>query len=423
MFSRIKGTQDIFDYRLIEGVLQLINRHLKNYNFSQVETPILESTTLFERGLGFQTDVVSKQMFIVQSKSDSEQICLRPEMTAGTVRAFVEQQGSLTLPWKAFAYGPVFRYERPQKGRYRQFYQVSIESLGTSNLAYDALFINMLSTLFAEKLEIENFVLHVNFLGQPEDREIFKTHLYAFLSEYDAILCQTCRQRKDTNILRVFDCKVEACHNLYKQAPKITDYLTAASQAEWQMVQDLLLQLSVTFVHDPYLVRGLDYYNKTVFEFVGTTLGAQNTFCGGGRYDSLAQQLGAKEEIPAIGAGIGMERLLLLLEDKAEKFATPRPALICIVPCALQQNSTALLLADALQAAGLCVDILVDEASLKSKLKKAHKLQASYAIVIGEQEQAENFVMIKNMMTGQDEKVFQADLEDYFEHLSFVNKI
>ena len=418
MFPRIKGTQDILDYRLIEGVLQIIDRHLKNYNFAQISTPILESVSLFERGLGVATDVVSKEMFIVQSKSDREHICLRPEITAGTVRAFIEQQGSLVLPWKVFSYGPAFRYERPQKGRLRQFHQVSIESLGTATVAYDAFFISMLSNLFSEKLAIEHCVLQVNFLGQQEDREIFKTHLYSFLSQHDAILCETCKQRKESNILRIFDCKVEACGNLYKKAPKITDYLTPASQAEWQMVQDQLLQLSVTFVHNPYLVRGLDYYNKTVFEFIGLALGAQNTFCGGGRYDSLAQQLGSKEQIPAFGAGIGMERLLIVLEGQEEKFAAKRSSLVCIVPCAAEQNGTALLIADNLQAAGVCVDVLLDVASLKSKLRKADKLQAAYALVIGEQEQAENFVMVKNMMTGQDEKVSQADLETYFKSLA-----
>ena len=195
---------------------------------------------------------------------------------------------------------------------------------------------------------------------------------------------------------------------------KITDHLTESSQAEWQIVQDQLHQLSVTFTHNPYLVRGLDYYNKTVFEFIGLTLGAQNTFCGGGRYDTLAQQLGSKEEIPAIGAGIGMERLLIVLEGQEEKFETPRRSLVCIVPRDLEQNGTSLLIADSLQAAGICVDLLLDKASLKSKLRKADKLQASYAVVIGQEEQDQNFVMVKNMMTGQDEKVFQADLENYF---------
>lgn len=417
MFSKIKGTQDILDYRPIEGLLQIIQSHLKHYNFSQISTPILESVSLFERGLGVATDVVGKEMFVVQAKSDREQICLRPELTAGAMRAFVEEQGQIVLPWKVFSYGPAFRYERPQKGRLRQFHQVSIESLGTATVQYDAFFISMLANLFTEKLKIENCVLQINFLGTQEDRQIFKTHLYEFLLQHDAILCETCKQRKETNILRVFDCKNETCHNLYKQAPKITDHLTLASQAEWQMVQDQLHQLSVTFVCNPYLVRGLDYYNKTVFEFIGLALGAQNTFCGGGRYDTLAEQLGSKELVPAIGAGIGMERLLIVLEDSLEKIMSPRPSLVCVVPCDAQQNNTALLVADALQAAGVCVDILLDQASLKSKLRKADKLQAKYAVVIGQTEQEQNFVMIKNMMTGQDEKVSQADLIAYFKML------
>ncbi len=417
MFVKVKGTQDVLDYRLTEGVLQIVQTHLKNYNFQPVVTPIIESVSLFERGLGFETDVVSKQMFVVQSKSSSEQICLRPELTAGTLRAFLEHQATMTLPWKCFSYGPVFRYERPQKGRYRQFNQVSIESLGTKSVVYDAFFIGMLSCLFSEKLHLDNFVLQVNFLGQEEDRAIFKTHLYAFLTQHQEQLCQTCLTRKETNILRVFDCKVEVCAKLYEQAPKITDYLTSESQAEWQALQHQLLQLSVTFVHNPYLVRGLDYYNKTVFEFVGLTLGAQSTFCGGGRYDSLAQQLGSKEEIPAIGAGIGMERLLLMLEDTKEKVECKLPALLCCIPCDDEQQGTVLLLAEHLQTAGLCVDVLVDTGSLKHKLKKAHKLQAAYAIIVGEQEQAGNYVMVKDMITGHDEKVGQAELLNYFKKL------
>lgn len=414
MFFRIKGTQDNLDCRFVQGVLQIVMHHLANYNFQQISTPIIESTTLFERGLGIATDVVGKEMFTVESKSDREQICLRPEMTAGTVRAFVEQQGSLVLPWKVFSYGPVFRYERPQKGRYRQFHQVSIESLGTSSVMYDAFFISMLDTLFAEKLSIENYVLQINFLGQQEDRDIFKAHLYEFLTTHASILCATCIQRKDTNILRVFDCKNETCSNLYKTAPQIVDHLTPESKREWELLCQQLHQLSVTFTHNPYLVRGLDYYNKTVFEFIGTTLGAQNTFCGGGRYDTLATQLGSKEQVPAVGAGIGVERLLMLLEDQQAKFEIPKRSLVCIIPCQNEHNGTALLIADSLQAGGVCVDVLLDEASLKSKIRKANKLQAMYVAVIGDDEQAGNYVTIKNMVTGKDDKISQANLADFF---------
>jgi len=417
MFFRIKGTQDNLDCRFVQGVLKIVMQHLSNYNFQQISTPIIESTTLFERGLGIATDVVGKEMFIVESKSDREQICLRPEMTAGTIRAFIEQQGSLVLPWKVFSYGPVFRYERPQKGRYRQFHQVSIESLGSSSVLYDAFFISMLDNLFAEKLSIQNYVLQINFLGQQQDRENFKAHLYTFLTEHESLLCVTCITRKDTNILRVFDCKVETCNNLYKSAPKIVDHLTPESKVEWDLLCQQLHQLSVSFIHNPYLVRGLDYYNKTVFEFVGTTLGAQNTFCGGGRYDTLATQLGSKEEVPAVGAGIGVERLLMLLEEDQEKFSIPKRPLVCLVPCQIEQNGTALLIADSLQAQGICIDILLDEASLKSKLRKANKLQAMYVAVIGHDEQIGNYVTIKNMITGKDDKVLQVDLGTFFASL------
>ena len=417
MFSRIKGTQDFLDYRLLEGVLQKIKQQLQLYNFKQIETPILESVSLFQRGLGYETDVVSKQMFVVQSKSKSEQICLRPEATAGTMRSFVENQGKLVLPWKVFSYGPMFRYERPQKGRYRQFHQFNIEAVGVESIEYDTFFISMLSNLFEEKLGSENFVLHVNFLGQTQDRENFKKVLFAFLEKHQSEICETCTERKETNILRVFDCKSESCQKIYKIAPSITDHLSDASQSEWNLVKQQLSQLSVTYIENPALVRGLDYYNKTVFEFVGITLGAQNAFCGGGRYDGLSKQLGTKEEVPALGAAIGVERLLLLLEDQKEKLMTPQLPLVCVVPFSKEQNGLAMLIADNLQSEGVCIDLLLDEASLKSKLRKANKLQALYAMIIGEQEQQENFVTIKNMVTGKDDKVMQSDLSSYFESI------
>jgi len=241
--------------------------------------------------------------------------------------------------------------------------------------------------------------------------------LHEFLTAHQDKLCQTCCARKETNILRVFDCKVETCAQLYESAPQITNYLTPESQAEWQALQSQLLQLSITFTHNPYLVRGLDYYNKTVFEFIGLTLGAQSTFCGGGRYDSLAQQLGSKEEIPAIGAGIGMERLLMVLQDSQEQLQLSLPALVCCIPCDDGQQGTVLLLAESLQAAGVCVDVIVDTGSLKNKLKKAHKLQARYAMIVGQDEQLGNFVMMKDMISGNDQKVSQADLVDYCKKL------
>jgi histidyl-tRNA synthetase len=421
MFSKIKGTQDFLDCNFLQGVLHKIFRHVQTYNFKQIETPILESVTLFERGLGYETDVVSKQMFIIDKEKSSEVICLRPEATAGTMRAFVENQGQLTLPWKVFSYGPMFRYERPQKGRFRQFHQVNIESIGVQDIMHDALFITMLSRLFEEVLDIENFVLHINFLGSMQDRENFKQALHAFLQQHVATLCDTCLVRKESNILRVFDCKSEQCIDLYKQAPKLTDHLCQESQQEWNSIKDTLHQLSVTFIQDPYLVRGLDYYNKTVFEFVGTTLGAQNAFCGGGRYDGLAQQLGAKQEVASIGAAIGIERLLLLLEDKKDEMSFAQQPLVYVLPCEQEQNNLALFVVDALQQAGICSDVLFD-GKLKAKLKKANKLQASYVVLIGQDEQQENFVTVKDMTTGSEERVIQSELVSYFTKLGIGSR-
>lgn len=417
MFAKIKGTQDILDHRLLDEVIKLVTSHAQFYNFTQISTPILESVTLFERGLGLQTDVVSKEMFLVESKSDREKICLRPEMTAGAVRAFLEQQGSLVLPWKIFSYGPAFRYERPQKGRLRQFHQISFESLGTADISYDALFISMLDQLFGRILQIAHYQLRINFLGTIQDRQIFKEHLYQFLEKHNETICSTCQERKITNILRVFDCKNSICQQIYQSAPVIINYLTEQSIEQWNLLQEYLVRLGVQFVIDPYLVRGLDYYNKTVFEFISLSLGAQNTFCGGGRYDSLAQQLGSKDQIPSIGAGIGVERLLMVLEDKKDAILVKQQPLIIVISCDTAQNSSAIMYADRLQKAGIKIDILVDAASLKSKLRKADKLQADYAIVIGSIEQQEGFVMVKDMKTGVDIKVLQKDLCDYFKNM------
>lgn len=417
MFSRVKGTQDWLDCLLAQGVLKKIDGFLKVHNFSYIMTPLLESVQLFERGLGYETDVVSKQMFLIDSKNEDEKICLRPEATAGVVRAFLEQQHAITLPWNAYTFGPMFRYERPQKGRYRQFHQVNLESIGVQGIEYDALFIAMLQNLFLQTLGITDFVLKINYLGTLQDRETYKNTLQGFLKKHETQICGTCVQRSSTNILRCLDCKVEACQAVYKNAPILTDSLSVESAAQFAQLQKLLLSLGVTFVHDPFLVRGLDYYNHTVFEFVGTALGAQNAFCGGGRYDSLAQQLGAKQEIPAIGAGIGFERLLMLCEDKAETLQEQKPLLTVIVPVEESEKIVATLLTGYLTQHGLCTQLLAQQTSLKSRFKTADKLGARYVIIIGSQEREQNYVTVKHMITGKESQVVQADLVQFLKTL------
>lgn len=412
MFKKVKGVADIFfEMPYWSGVQAKIEAHVKRYHFSKIELPILEHVSLFSRGLGSDTEVVSKQMFLISSHSNSEEtVCLRPEGTAGTMRAYLENQSELVTPCKVFSYGPMFRYERPQKGRMREFHQFNLELIGGASILYDASMIKMLYSLFSEVLLVPDFVLKLNFLGQREDRAAFIAAFVAFLTPRSSELCEDCQHRMVTNPLRVLDCKSESCHKVFALAPKLAEFFSEASQAEWQLLRDTLHELSVTFVLDNNLVRGLDYYNKTVFEFVSVNLGAQNTFCGGGRYDDLAEQLGSSTLVPALGSAIGMERLLMILESQKDLLSEVSAPLSCIIPMGDAQHKLALHLADFLQAHGKTVDLLLDGQNIKNKMKKANNLKASYVLILGDEEQKNNTVMVKNMISGEQEVVLQAEV-------------
>lgn len=411
MFNKVKGTQDFLDLTLLNFVIDSLRKHLTIYHFTEIMTPILEHTELFKRGLGVQTDVVSKEMFTINTGPDGDQICLRPEATAAVARAFNEA-GIQTTPWKVWLWGPMFRYERPQKGRFRQFTQASIEIIGSDSITQDAQCIAMLDHYFHEALKLNNYALLINFIGCFEDRTAYKVLLKEFLdSPATAVICDTCKVRKETNIMRIFDCKNPECQRIYENAPFIADNLCAPCGAEWQTLQDTLSMLSISYAYKPTLVRGLDYYNKTVFEFASDNLGAQNAFCGGGRYDQLIGQLGGRTDQPSIGAAIGIERLLLLLEPTKDVLPLPQlPALHVIVPVDVAQQQLALLIADELYAAGLCFEVLLEGDSVKSMMKQANKLGAKFCIIIGSDEQATRTVTLKNMITGESERVAQIDL-------------
>lgn len=414
MFQKVKGTTDnFFEMAYWNGVIKKIITHLKHYNFQEINIPLIEHTTLFERGLGVETDVISKQMFLIANKSGDDQLCLRPEATAGTMRAFLEHQNEIKLPCRVFTYGSMFRYERPQKGRLREFHQMNLEIIGASSILQDAHLIKMLQVLFLETLEIQDFVLKINFLGQPQDRTQYCQNLIATLTPLKNELCEVCAVRLDKNPLRILDCKSPTCQDLAKRAPKLKEFFSPETQQEFQLLLETLQELAVTFTVDDQLVRGLDYYNKTVFEFVSVNLGAQNTFCGGGRYDGLAQQLGSKTEIPALGCAIGIERLLMILEDKKDTLSEKSAALTCIIPMDQAQNKLALHLADHLVSQGVTIEVLIDDQKIKSKMKKASDLKATYALIIGEEEQKNNSVMVKNMITGSQEMVLQSQVAAY----------
>jgi histidyl-tRNA synthetase len=410
MITRIKGTQDLLDLTLFNFLIDQAKKHLTLYNFTEIATPILEPIEVFKRSLGLETDVVTKEMYTVNTGKDEESICLRPEATASVVRAFVNNTIQDT-PWKVFLWGSMFRHERPQKGRYREFHQINMEIIGSASIDQDVQLLKMLDRFFHEVLKLDTYGLLINFLGCSEDRAQYRKELYKFLEKVAPEICPTCQIRKEKNIMRVFDCKSPSCQALFKDAPHIADHLCTKCQKEWTDLKNNLEHLSVSYSYSPTLVRGLDYYEKTVFEFVSTELGAQNAFCGGGRYHQLVSIVGGKEDQPSVGAAIGIERILLMLERIKDKLVLPQlPALHLIVPLTPEQHALALLLADELQAKKFCTDILLDGGSVKSLMRKANKMAAKYVILIGSEEQAQKIVTVKNMVTGTEEKIAQRDL-------------
>jgi len=411
MITRVKGTQDFLNLKLFNFIIISLKKHLSLYHFTEIQTPLIEHLSLFQRSLGQNTDVISKEMFIIESRQaeDTDRICLRPEMTASIVRAFNENRIQ-QIPWKVFSYGPCFRYERPQKGRFRQFHQCTIETIGTPSIIHDVECITLLDRFFHETLTLNNYILKINFLGCNQDRASSIALLHQFLESAAAKnICGQCCERKNRNIMRIFDCKNNTCQEIYRNAPSVTDTLCTPCNDEWNQLQTQLSLLSVSFIHSKTLVRGLDYYNKTVFEFSSKNLGAQDAFCGGGRYNQLAQELGARQDYPAIGAAIGLERLMLLLEPLQNILLLDTdPLLNVIIARTSAQQSLALLLADSLRAEGIVIDIL-SEGSMKSMLRKAHALNAAHVLIVGETEQQNGTVTIKNMTSGTESTVPQIE--------------
>ena len=416
MISRVKGTQDFLDLTFYNFIIDSTRKHLSKARFTEIATPILEHTELFKRSLGLHTEVVSKEMYTVvtgHEEGDESGICLRPEGTASVMRAFFNNHIT-ERPWKVFSHGPMFRHERPQKGRFRQFHQTTIEILAASSIAHDAELIALLNSLFVDTFQLSDYTLLINFLGSNEDRANYKQALRAYLDE-QSFLPEKIHDLKEKNILRIFDLKDDACKQAVKDAPILTDYLSTASQQEWEQLKALLTSLSIPFIQDPRLVRGLDYYNKTVFEFVSNHLGAQNTFCGGGRYDCLSQVLGEKEIVPSLGAAFGMERIAMLLEDKKNNLALPiTQPLQMILPMTDAQQPQALEIAQLLRHNNITCEVSLDTPALKNMLRKADKAGAQHVLILGENEIQEKSVTIKNMVTGNEKKIKIEQLINYF---------
>ena len=399
MIQKPKGTKDVlpeeaFKWNYIEGIATMV---FENYDYKEIRVPTFEYTELFERGVGDTTDVVQKEMYTFEDKG-GRSITLRPEGTAGVIRAFIENGlSSKTLPLKVHYSMPMFRYENVQKGRYREFNQIGAELIGTSSYLADVEMISM-ADRFLKELDLNDVYLTINSIGCPECRAKYQEALKQFIGNNLENYCATCKTRFDKNPMRILDCKEERCKNLNQGAPVILDYLCNECKTHFENVKNGLDQLGIKYTVDSSIVRGLDYYTKTVFEFISEIDGY--TVLAGGRYDGLVKELGG-QDTPAIGFAAGEERLLSLLSDEEIGYA---PLEIYIVSLDEKYDLDAMKLAENLREY-YSVQTNISSRSFNAQMKYANKINVEYVIVLGEDEIKNKKCKIKNMKTGEEKEV------------------
>ena len=411
----IKGMNDILPPQSArwEWLEAQVRRVMATYAYRNARTPIMELAQLYTRGLGEVTDIVEKEMYAFQDRQDkhgdADHLALRPEGTAGLVRAVAEHNLLYDGGKRLYYMGPMFRRERPQRGRYRQFHQIGAEALGFAGPEADAEIILLAVALWRE-LGITNWRLELNSLGQPEERREHRAALIAYFEQHQDQLDEDARRRLHSNPLRILDTKNPAMQALVEGAPKLLDYVGEASQKHFDAVQAILRANGVEWRINPRLVRGLDYYNLTVFEFITDSLGAQGTICGGGRYDYLIEQIGGKPA-PAVGWALGVERVLELLQEEGVTVPEPVPDAYAIIPDAAQLPA-AMACLQALRAAGVAVQMHASTGeggmgSMKSQFKRADASGARHALIFGADEVAEGQVTVKSLRDGAGQQVRQ----------------
>ena len=406
-YTAPRGTRDILpaETPLWQFVEQKAREVFDRCNFQEIRTPLFEQTELFQRGIGENTDIIAKEMYTFQDRK-GRSLTLRPEGTASVVRAYLESRGQESLA-KLWYQGAMFRYERPQAGRQRQFHQIGCEVFGAAGAERDAEVIAAARQIF-ETLGLQNLEVHINSVGCPVCRPRIKEKLKSFLGGNLTNLCGDCRARFEANPLRVLDCKNPQCNEFLAGLPPLSDALCEDCRAHFQTVQDQLKALGLKFQVNPRLVRGLDYYTKTVFEVLSGSLGAQNAVCGGGRYDNLVQELGGPAT-PAVGFAFGLERVVLIMQD--QKIAVPetRPY-VFLLSLGKQAEQQTLVLTELLRRGGVPAEFDVSDRGLSAKLKTVNKFKAKYVYIIGDNELSEKAGQLKDMQTGSQEKVSFADL-------------
>lgn len=409
-----KGTKDVlpadsYRWQYIEGAARKI---AARYALKEVRTPTFEHTELFNRGVGDTTDIVNKEMYTFLDKG-GRSVTLKPEGTAGVARAFIENgMAGGVLPAKMYYLTPAFRYERPQAGRLREFHQFGVEFFGASAPEADAELILLVDS-FLRELGISSLSLRLNSIGckhcRPKYNEALRDYFRPHLSE----LCETCRSRFEKNPLRMLDCKEEGCRQIAAGAPRILDYLCDDCASHFESLKAMLTENGVSYEIDPNIVRGLDYYSKTVFEFVSTAIGAQGTVCGGGRYDTLIENLGGSPT-PAVGFAVGIERLILLMQNTGVPFGEEPTVTVYLAGMDEPSRKKAFAIAQELRRNGVSAEIDLMGRSIKAQFKYAGKTGAKYVAVIGSNELENGVMSVKNMSTSTSETVAFPDAVKYF---------
>jgi histidyl-tRNA synthetase len=409
--TAVKGMNDILppDSARWEWLEAQVRTLMARYAYGNIRTPIVEPTPLFIRGLGEVTDIVEKEMYSFDDRLNGEPLTLRPENTAGVVRAVAEHNMLYDGGKRLYYMGPMFRHERPQRGRYRQFHQIGAEALGFGGAEVDAELILMAAELW-KILGLTDVRLELNSLGQPEERKQHRAALIAYFEQHMNQLDEEAKRRLHANPLRILDTKNPTMQALVEAAPKLMDFLGEASLGHFKQVTAILEANGVAYSVNPRLVRGMDYYNLTVFEFVTTRLGSQGTICGGGRYDYLIEQIGGKPA-PAVGWALGVERVLELLKEAGTAVPTPKPDAYAIIPD-LAAMPAAMVCCQALRGSGVKVQMHTSNAegmgSMKSQFKKADASGAKFALIFGADELARGEVTIKSLRDGSGEQTAQS---------------
>lgn len=413
MINIPKGTKDVlpeesYKWHYVEKTVREVAR---TFCVNEIRTPSFEHTELFLRGVGDTTDIVNKEMYTFEDKG-GRSITLKPEGTAGVARAFIENSlyGS-AQPTKMYYITPVFRYEKPQAGRLREHHQFGIEYYGAYSPSADVE-VMMLAKAVFDKFGVGNLVLNINSIGCPECRKQYNAALKSYLGSRLNDMCPTCRERFEKNPLRILDCKEEGCRAITKEAPSVIDYLCDDCRTHHESVCRQLDELGVNYVVNPHIVRGLDYYTRTVFEFISSNIGAQGTVCAGGRYNNLVEQVGGKP-CPAVGFGMGIERLLLVLESLGLNVGDKYVPDVYFAPVCDKAREITPAIAFALRSKGLAVDCDIMDRGFKPQLKYANKTGAKYLVIIGEDEIAKQTASVKDMQSGEQVEVALDKLQAY----------